>query len=154
MPASYRHAKAAIACETIHESRANPALAWQLSWPGADGGRLTDWRPLGYPRFYMRTTRLRLYGLGILVLGVAVFLLMMWREGPVAFGIVAGLIGLVVTVLLLVRDGWRQTSPQNLMARGIRPDSDRIFSGFDPGLRREYTPMIPTAVSRRISGAP
>jgi probable Rubsico expression protein CbbX len=102
----------------------------------------------------MRTTRLRRYGLGILALGVAFFLLMVWRENHVVFGIVVGLLGLLVAFLLVARDGWRQTSQQSLAARGVRHDSDAIFSRFDPGLRREYAPMVPAAVTRRISGAP
>jgi probable Rubsico expression protein CbbX len=105
----------------------------------------------------MRKTWLRLSGRGLLVLGVAVVLLMAWRVSPVVFGIVVGLIGLIgllVAVLLVARDTWRQTSQQSLIARGVVPDSDRVFSGFDPGLRREFSPLVPAAVSRRISGAP
>jgi probable Rubsico expression protein CbbX len=102
----------------------------------------------------MRRTWLRLSGRGLLVLGVAVVLLMAWRVSLVVFGIVVGLIGLLAAVLLVARDTWRQTSQQNLIARGVVPDSDRVFSGFDPGLRREFSPLVPAAVSRRISGAP
>jgi probable Rubsico expression protein CbbX len=102
----------------------------------------------------MGKTWLRLSGRGLLVLGAAVVLLMAWRVSHVVFGIVVGLIGLLVAVLLVARDTWRQTSQQNLIARGVVPDSDRVFSGFDPGLRREFSPLIPAAVSRRISGAP
>jgi probable Rubsico expression protein CbbX len=102
----------------------------------------------------MRKTWLRLSGRGLLVLGVAVVLLMAWRVSHVVFGIVVGLIGLLVAVLLVARDTWRQTSQQNLIARGVVPDSDRVFSGFDPGLRREFSPLVPAAVSRRISGDP
>jgi hypothetical protein len=95
----------------------------------------------------MRKTWLRLSGRGLLVLGVAVVLLMAWRVSLVVFGIVVGLIGLLVAVLLVARDTWRQTSQQNLIARGVVPDSDRLFSGFDPGLRREFSPLVPAAGS-------
>ena len=102
----------------------------------------------------MRKTWLRLSGRGLLVLGVAVVLLRAWRVSPVVFGIVVGLIGLLVAILLVARDTWRQTSQQSLIARGVVPDSDRVFSEFDPGLRREFSPLVPAAVSRRVSGAP
>ena len=102
----------------------------------------------------MWDTRLRYAGLGILLLGVTVGLLMTWRVSPVLFGIIAGFIVLVVMMLLLVRDGWRQTSPESLTARGFRPDSGLHVNVMDPGLRREFSPIIPVAVSRRISGNP
>jgi probable Rubsico expression protein CbbX len=37
-----------------------------------------------------------------------------------------------------------------LAARGIYPD-DRTLTVYDPGLRREFTPMIPEALSRRMA---
>jgi len=100
----------------------------------------------------MWATRLRYTGLGILLLGITVGLLLAWRTSPVLFGIIVGFIVLVVTTLFLVRDGWRQTSPESLAARGFRPDSG--LNAMDPGLRREFSPIIPAAVSRRISGNP
>ncbi len=100
----------------------------------------------------MWAARLRYFGLGILLLGVTVVLLVAWRLSHVLFGIVGGLIVLLVTVILLVRDGWRQTSPESLASRGFRPDSG--VNVMDPGLRREFAPIIPAAVSRRISGNP
>jgi probable Rubsico expression protein CbbX len=86
------------------------------------------------------------------VLGVSVGLALAWRANHILFGIVLGFIALCVTVLLVARDGWRQTSPQNLNARGFRPESLRGVSVTDPGLRREIAPLVPAAVSRRISG--
>ncbi len=100
----------------------------------------------------MWTTRLRYVGLGILVLGVTVALLMAWQVSHVLFGIVVGFIALCVTVFLLARDGWRQTSPENLTSRGFAPDSARGLTVIDPGLRREFAPIVPAAVSRRMSG--
>jgi probable Rubsico expression protein CbbX len=102
----------------------------------------------------MWTTRLRYSGLGVLLVGVTVSLLIAWRLNHVLFGIAVGFICLVVTILLVARDGWRQTSPENLTARGFVPNSVRGVTIVDPGLRREFAPLIPAAVSRRISGNP
>jgi probable Rubsico expression protein CbbX len=100
----------------------------------------------------MRTTRTRYSALGILALGVAVGLVLAWRVNHILFGIILGLIALCGTVLVVARDGWRQTSPQNLSARGFRPESIQGVTVTDPGLRREIAPLVPAAVSRRISG--
>jgi probable Rubsico expression protein CbbX len=90
--------------------------------------------------------------LGILALGVAVGLALAWQVNHILFGIILGLIALSATVLVVARDGWRQTSPQNLNARGFRPESMQGVTVTDPGLRREIAPLVPAAVSRRISG--
>jgi probable Rubsico expression protein CbbX len=100
----------------------------------------------------MWTTRLRYSGLGLLLLGVTVALLIMWRLSHVLFGIVLGLVCLAVMVLVVAQDGWRQTSPENLTSRGFVPDSARGGTIVDPGLRREFAPLVPAAVSRRMSG--
>ena len=100
----------------------------------------------------MWRTRLRYPALGILLLGVIAALLLAWRLSPVLLAIVAGFMVLCVTLVWLARDGWRQTSPANLNSRGFRPGSVSAIGVMDPGLRREYAPMIPAAVSRRISG--
>src|SRR5258708_3983427 len=100
----------------------------------------------------MRTARLRYSGLGILLLGVEVALVMAWlRLSHALFTIVACLVVVVLTVLLVVRDGWGQTSPESLTSRGIMPDSVRGFNEMDSGLRREWAPIIPAAVTRRMS---
>jgi probable Rubsico expression protein CbbX len=78
--------------------------------------------------------------------------LITWRSSRVLFAFVLGFLVLVVTVLLVARDGWRQTSPESLAARGFKPDPG--LNVMDPGLRREWAPVIPAAVSRRISGNP
>ena len=100
----------------------------------------------------MKTSRMRYSVLGILVLAAAVGLAIAWRVSHILFGIALGFIALCVTVLVVARDGWRQTSPQNLTSRGFRPDSVRGVSMTDPGLRREIVPLVPGTVSRRISG--
>ena len=102
----------------------------------------------------MWTTRLRYSGLGILLAGLAVGLLVAWRVSYVLLGIIGGFIALSVAVVALVRDGWHQTSRDNLTARGFVPESVRGVTVMDPGLRREYSPIIPAAVSRRIAGHP
>ncbi len=100
----------------------------------------------------MWRTRLRYPALGILLLGVIAALLLAWRLSHVLLAIVAGFIVLCATLVMLTRDGWRQTSPENLSSRGFRPGAGSGLKVMDPGLRREYSPMIPAAVSRRISG--
>src|SRR5258708_25460171 len=100
----------------------------------------------------MWAARLRHSGLGILLLGVTVALLLGWRSSHVLFAIFVGFILLVLTVLLVARDGWRQTSPETLTSRGIRPDSLRGLDMMDTGLRRDMVPTIPVVVTRRMSG--
>jgi probable Rubsico expression protein CbbX len=100
----------------------------------------------------MKSSRMRHSVLGMFVLAVAAGLAIAWRVNHVLFSIVLGLIALCATVLVVARDGWRQTSPQNLTARGFRPESVRGVSVTDPGLRREIVALVPAAVSRRISG--
>ena len=99
----------------------------------------------------MRSARLRYSGLGILLLGVTVALLMVWlRLSHVLFVMVASLIVLVLAMLLVARDGWRQTSLESLASRGIVPDSVQGFNVMDTGLRREMAPIIPAAIIRRM----
>jgi probable Rubsico expression protein CbbX len=86
--------------------------------------------------------------------GLAVALLAAWRLSPVVFGTSIGFILLVAAILALARDGWSQTSPQSLTARDSVPQSVRGVRVLDPGLRRDYAPMMPAAVSRRIAGNP
>lgn len=100
----------------------------------------------------MWSARLRYAGVGILLLGIAVALVMAWRSSHMLFAMLAGSIVVLLTVFLLLRDGWRQTSPDVLAAHGFRPDQDPNV--MDPGLRREYAAIIPAAVSRRIAGNP
>jgi hypothetical protein len=77
---------------------------------------------------------------------------MAWlRLSHVLFAIIAGLIGLVLAMLLVIRQVWHQTSPESLTSRGIVPDSVRDINVMDPGLRREMGPIIPAAVTRWMS---
>ena len=101
----------------------------------------------------MWTTRLRYSVLGLLLAGAVVALLLTWRVNHLLFGSIAGsiaFIALSVGLLMVARDGWHQTSPDSLNSRGFRPG----VTVMDPGLRRDYSPMIPASVSRRIAGNP
>src|SRR6185312_16786864 len=100
----------------------------------------------------MWAARLRYSGLGILLLGVIVALLVAWlRLSHVEFGAVVGSAVFVVAVILMARDGWRQTSTEGLAARGIALDAVRGSHVMDPGLRRDMAPLLPGAVSRWMS---
>ena len=73
-----------------------------------------------------------------------------WRLSAPVFMV---LVITVVTVTALgigTWDAWHQTMPDELASRGIYPD-DRTLTVYDPGLRRDFTPMIPEALSRRMA---
>jgi len=102
----------------------------------------------------MRNTRLRYPALGILLLGVIAALLLTYRLSHVlfaSFAVAVGFVLLSVGIVALARDGWRQTSPENLGSRGFRPGTSGI-GVMDPGLRRDYSPILPAAVTRRRTG--
>ena len=89
---------------------------------------------------------------GILLLGVIAALLLAWWLSHVWFAvvaIVAGFIVLSVAIVWLARDGWRQTSPESLGSRGFRPGTVSGIGVMDPGLRREYAPILPSVLTRR-----
>ncbi len=98
----------------------------------------------------MRTARLRYTGFVLLLL-VAGALLAAWLLlSHVLFVVVLCAIGFLVVLLAFIWDSWRQTTPDNLTSRGIYPDSAPTF---DPGLRRDYTPILPPVITRRMPGA-
>jgi len=100
----------------------------------------------------MRSSRLRYPTLGVLLLGVIAALLWTWQVSHVWFvwlAVVVGIVVLSVVLVMLTRDGWRQTSPESLNSRGFRPGTVRGMGVMDPGLRREYSPILPAAVTRR-----
>jgi probable Rubsico expression protein CbbX len=100
----------------------------------------------------MWTVRLRYSGLGLLLLVVVGSLLLAWlRLNLVGFAAVVGGVVFALGVLVAARDTWRQTSTENLAARGIVAD-DRTLPVYDPGLRRELGGMMSSGVSRRTSG--
>jgi probable Rubsico expression protein CbbX len=69
------------------------------------------------------------------------------------FAAIVILIGTFAAMFVFVLDGWRQTTLGNLTSRGIYPDSVRELTVMDPGLRREWAPMLPSAVGWRMSSA-
>jgi probable Rubsico expression protein CbbX len=96
----------------------------------------------------MWTARTRYSVLGILLLGAALSLA--WLQlSHLWFAIVAGIVFLAAVTLVVAWDGWRQTSPENLSSRGIYPESAGGITMIDPGLRREWAPILP---ARRTSG--
>jgi probable Rubsico expression protein CbbX len=108
----------------------------------------------------MSNTRLRYTGLGLLLLVVAVGLLVAWLKMSHAYFtlLVILLAGFVATCAFLW-DGLRQTTSEELTARGIYPESVRALPITDPGLRREWTPLLPSrdrtrAPSARVRRAP
>src|ERR1700722_5743118 len=99
----------------------------------------------------MWTARLRYSGLGILLLILIGASLLAWpRLNHAVFATLAFSVGAFVVLFVVARDGFRQTTVENLMSRGIDPD-DRNAPRYDPGLRREWTPMLSSAVSQRMT---
>jgi probable Rubsico expression protein CbbX len=89
------------------------------------------------------------------LLGVIAALLLTWRVSHVlfvSFAIAVGFIVLSVAIVGLARDGWRQTSGENLSSRGFRPGTVSGIGVMDPGLRRDYSPILPAVVTRRRTG--
>jgi len=99
----------------------------------------------------MWAARLRYSGLGICLLGITVGLVMAWRASHLLFGIFVGVVILVLGGLLAIRDSFRQTTPERLTSRGITPESATWLNAMDPGLRREYASILPTAAALRMS---
>jgi probable Rubsico expression protein CbbX len=102
----------------------------------------------------MWAARLRHSALGLFLLGVAAALLLAWRLSPALFGIAAGLLVIILPLLLIARNTWRQTSPESLISRGVTPDSVRRLDMLDPGLRRDMVGMLPAAAVRPMSNTP
>jgi probable Rubsico expression protein CbbX len=98
----------------------------------------------------MRTAILRYAGLCLLLLGVAAALVTAWlRISHLFFAIVVVVIISFLMVLAMLWDGMRQSSLGSLASRGIFPDASRL-KVMDPGLRRDWAPLISPAVSRRM----
>jgi probable Rubsico expression protein CbbX len=100
----------------------------------------------------MWTNRLRKYGFGLLLLGLVGALLLTWLLfNFLVFGIVASTVALMLALAWGTWDGIRQSSPENLAARGITPDDDTLRI-IDPGLRREFSALVPSVGRRGPSG--
>ena len=102
----------------------------------------------------MRTVRLRYAGLGLLILILIGALTLGWLQlNHAVFATLAGAAFFFFVMYMVGRDGWRQTTPANLESRGIYAD-DSSIPVSDPGLHREYMPMLPFALGRRTSTPP
>ena len=96
----------------------------------------------------MWTGRLRNFGFGLLLLCLVGALPLTWLLfNVIAFGVVASTVAILLVLCVVTWDGVRQTSLENLAARGINPD-DRSLQIMDPGLRREYSAFVPSAFRR------
>ena len=99
--------------------------------PACGGISLTCGEPVATLASVMWSTRLRYSTLGILLLGVIAALLWTWRLSHVwfvSFAIAVGFIVLCAAIVGLARDGWRQTSPENLNSRGFRPGMSGVWA--------------------------
>jgi probable Rubsico expression protein CbbX len=91
----------------------------------------------------MWTGRLRYFGFGLLLLGLVGALLLTWLLfSLLAFGIVGAIVAVSLLAGWVAWDAVRQTTPSNLVARGVNPDDDTLRI-TDPGLRREYSAIMP-----------
>ena len=98
----------------------------------------------------MGNARLRYTGFGLLLLVVAGGLLMAWRQtSHTVFALVVATLGLLAVGFAFLWDGMRQTTADRLTARGIYPESVQALTITDPGLRREWTPLIPSRGRQR-----
>jgi len=92
----------------------------------------------------MWTGRLRHFGFGFLLLALVGALLLTWLLfSIIVFGIVASTVALILVMSWFTWDGMRQTTPENLTARGLNPDDDTLQI-LEPGLRREYSAFVPS----------
>ena len=96
----------------------------------------------------MWTGRLRYLGIGFLLLALVGALLLTWLLfNIIVFGIVSSTVAIILMLSWATWDGLRQTTPENLAARGLNPD-DATLQIIEPGLRREYSAFVPSAVRR------
>jgi probable Rubsico expression protein CbbX len=96
----------------------------------------------------MWTGRLRYFGSGFLLLGLAGVLLLTWLLfNIIVFGIVGSMVAIILVLSWVTWDGLRQTTPERLAAQGLNPD-DATLQIIEPGLRREYSAFVPTAGRR------
>src|SRR3984957_17685288 len=97
------------------------------------------------------TVRLRHPGLSLVLLLLAGALVLgWWRLSTPVFTILAISAVTLSALYLGVRDAFHQTQPDELASRGIYPD-DRSLPVYDPGLRRDWTPIGSASVSQRMT---
>jgi probable Rubsico expression protein CbbX len=98
----------------------------------------------------MWTGRFRYLRLGLPALAVTAGLVAVWlRLGHVWFAVCAVVVTTILMCLAAMWDGMRQTTRQNLASRGITPESVGGGPMVDAGIRREWVPIIPAAITRR-----
>ena len=97
------------------------------------------------------TVRLRHPGLSLaLLVLLGALLLGWWRLSAPVFTVLA-ISAVTLTALAIgTWDAFHQTQPDQLASRGIYPD-DRTLPVYDPGLRRDWTPMLSASVSQRMT---
>ena len=96
----------------------------------------------------MWTGKLRHFGIGFLLLALVGALLLTWLLfNIILFGVVGSTVAVILVLSWVTWDGLRQTTLENLAARGLNPDDDTLQI-IEPGLRREYSAFIPSAVRR------
>jgi hypothetical protein len=92
--------------------------------------------------------RFPVLGISLLILAA---LLAAWLElSHVVFVTILCSVIFFAALTVAVWDSWRQTTPASLEARGMYAD-DRSLPIYEPGLRREYQPMLPFGLGRRTS---
>ena len=97
------------------------------------------------------SVRLPRPGLSLTLLVVLVALLLGWWRLSTPVFLILAITMITITALVIgTWDAWHQTQADQLASRGIYPD-DRTLTVYDPGLRREFTPMIPDSLSRRMA---
>ena len=108
----------------------------------------------------MGTTRLRYTGYGLFLLVATGALLMAWMR--LSFGlflVIASTFAAFLVVFVVVRDGWDQTSTDNLNSRGIYPESDKIvviFAGYKDRMDHFFqsNPGMRSRVAHHLDFAP
>jgi probable Rubsico expression protein CbbX len=99
----------------------------------------------------MRTFTSRHPRLSLLLLVVIALLVSAWlRLSHPEFTAVLGGIVFVAVLSAAIWDSWRQTTPASLESRGMYAD-DSSVPAYDPGLRREYAPMLPFSLGPSTS---
>jgi probable Rubsico expression protein CbbX len=101
----------------------------------------------------MWTARLRHFRLGILLLiiFIAAVLVGWLRLNHVMFAVIASSAVVLALLFVAARDGFRQTTPSNLVSRGIDPTDDNYSPVSDNNLRRDWTPLFSSTVSQRMA---
>ena len=92
----------------------------------------------------------RFSALGISLLILAALLAAWLGLSHVMFVVILGTVIVFAVLTVTIWDGWRQTTPASLEARGMYAD-DRSLPIYEPGLRREYQPILPFGLGRQTS---